>query len=489
MTQPNKRPTGAATLLLPLLLLTLAAAPARAQKPAQPDAAETQALLRTLPVAGSVLYVGAHPDDENTAMLTYLARGRGVRTAYLSLTRGDGGQNILGSEKGALLGLVRTQELLAARRVDGAEQFFTRAIDFGFTRSPEETFRFWEHDAVLADVVRVVRLFRPDVIVTRFPTTGEGGHGQHTASAILAGEAFDAAADPARFPEQLAEGLRPWKTKRLVWNVFNFRGETPKDADKMLSADVGAYDPLLGKSYTEIAAESRTMHKSQAQGTPERRGPSPNYFAHVKGEPAAKDLFDGVDLSWRRYAGGETVAPLLEEAARKYDPARPQGVLPLLLRAYRELGRVSERDETKRIPLAESKRETLVGVILACAGLWVEATAAEPYATPGAEVKVTTTLVKRTDYPVRFESVGVSSAGADLTRAELKNNQPLTRERTVRVPADAAYSQPYWLREEPSRNLFRTGEQGLVGAPEGPPALSVPVTAVFGEGEESVTFN
>src|SRR5215218_7862475 len=222
MTRHTPRFTTAALLLL-LMLPT-----ARAQAPRQLDAAETQAALRRLAVAGSVLYVGAHPDDENTALLAYLARGRGVRTAYLSLTRGDGGQNILGSEKGALLGLVRTQELLAARRVDGAEQFFTRAVDFGFTKSPEETFRFWDHEAVLADVVWVVRRFRPDVIITRFPTTGEGGHGQHTASAILASEAFDAAGDPSRFPEQLKNGVTPWKPKRLVRNVSNFRPEPPE---------------------------------------------------------------------------------------------------------------------------------------------------------------------------------------------------------------------------------------------------------------------
>ncbi|HEY0173259.1 MAG TPA: PIG-L family deacetylase [Pyrinomonadaceae bacterium] len=489
MTQSNKWPTAAALLLLMPLLL-LAATAARAQKPAQPDAAETQAALRTLPVAASVLYVAAHPDDENTALLTYLARGRGVRTAYLSLTRGDGGQNILGSEKGALLGLVRTQELLAARRVDGAEQFFTRAIDFGFTRSPEETFRFWDHDAVLSDVVRVVRLFRPDVIVTRFPTTGEGGHGQHTASAVLAGEAFDAAADPARFPEQLKEGLRPWKAKRLVWNVFNFRSaEPPKDADKMLSVDVGGYDPLLGKSYTEIAAESRTRHMSQAQGTPERRGAAPNYFAHIKGEPAAGDLFDGVDLTWRRYAGGDAVVPLFEEAARKYDPARPQGVLPQLLAAYRELGKVSRRDEAGRVPLVEAKRDVLRGVILACAGLWVEATAAEPHVVPGGEVKVTTTLVNRSDFPIKMETVGASSAGVDLLRSELKNNQPLSRETTWRVPADAEYSQPYWLREEPGRGLFNVRQTAQVGSPEGPAALTQRVTLVFGESEEAVGFD
>jgi LmbE family N-acetylglucosaminyl deacetylase len=469
----NRKTSLASAALLLLLLLPHAA---RAQRPAQPDAAETQAALRTLGVTGSVLYVAAHPDDENTALLAYLARGRGVRTAYLSLTRGDGGQNILGSEKGALLGLVRTQELLAARRVDGAEQFFTRAIDFGFTRSPEETFRIWDHDAVLADVVRVVRLFRPDVVVARFPATGEGGHGQHTASAVLAAEAFDAAADPARFPEQLADGLKPWRPKRLVWNVFNFRpNEVPKDADKLLSVDVGGYDPLLGKSYTEIAAESRTMHKSQAQGTPERRGPAPNYFAHLKGEPASKDLFDGVDLSWRRFAGGEAVGRLLEEAAARYDPRNPSASLPLLLRARRELARLP-KDE----PLLGAKRAALDEVIRACAGLWVEATAADPYATPGAEVKVTTTLVNRSGFPVRFEGVGVSSAGADVARDELKNNQPLARETTLRVPPGAEYSQPYWLRDEPGKGLFKIRERGLVGAPESPATLAVPVNVVFG---------
>src|SRR5215212_6343201 len=239
----NKSLTRLSSLVTLLLLLSLAQPGARAQRPASSDAAETQAALRRLLVTGSVLYVGAHPDDENTAMLAYLARGRGARTAYLSLTRGDGGQNLLGTEKGELLGVVRTQELLAARRVDGAQQFFTRAIDFGFTKSPDETFRFWGHEEVLADVVWVIRRFRPDVIVARFPTTGEGGHGQHTASAILAGEAFDAAGDPARFPEQLKEGLRPWKPKRLVWNVFNFRPEAPQGADKMVGVDAGAYDP------------------------------------------------------------------------------------------------------------------------------------------------------------------------------------------------------------------------------------------------------
>jgi LmbE family N-acetylglucosaminyl deacetylase len=480
MTKSTTRPSTIALLLLLFLLVT---PPARAQRPAQPDAAETQAALRRLPVMGSVLYVGAHPDDENTALLAYLARGRGVRTAYLSLTRGDGGQNLLGAEKGELLGLVRTQELLAARRADGAEQFFTRAIDFGFSKSPEEAFRIWGHDAVLADVVWVVRRFRPDVIIARFPTTGEGGHGHHTASAILASEAFDAAGDPLRFPEQL-KYVQPWKPKRLLWNVFNFRpNDIPKDADKLLSADVGAYDPLLGKSYTEIAAESRTMHKSQGQGTPERRGPAPNYFAHLKGEPAAKDIFDGVDLTWRRVAGGESVGKLLAEAAQKYDPANPQAVLPLLLDAHRELEKLPKDDA-----LLESKRAALVEVIRACAGLWVEAIAAEPYVTPGSPVKVTTTVVNRSGFPLKLESVGASSAGVDVLRAELKNNQPLTKETTLNVPQDAPYSQPYWLRDAPGKGLFRVDRQELIGVPENLPSLTLTLPVVFGNEMEVIKF-
>ncbi|HYY99446.1 MAG TPA: PIG-L family deacetylase [Pyrinomonadaceae bacterium] len=484
----KKLATRLPTAALLLLLLLLAPKPSPAQSPALGDAADTEAALRKLQVTGSVLYVGAHPDDENTALLAYLARGRGARTAYLSLTRGDGGQNLLGTEKGELLGVVRTQELLAARRVDGAEQFFTRAVDFGFTKSPEETFRFWGHDEVLADVVWVIRRFRPDVIITRFPTTGEGGHGQHTASAILAGEAFDAAGDPSRFPEQL-KYVEPWKPKRLLWNAFNFRpGERPKDADKMPSADVGAYDPLLGKSYTEIAAESRTMHKSQGQGTPERRGPAPNYFALIKGEPASKDIFEGVDMTWRRVAGGEQVGLLLEEAARKYDASNPPAVLPVLVRAYALLSNM-ETSKTPADPIVFEKRRELGEVIRACAGLWIEAVASDPYVTPGGEVKVTTTLVNRSDFPLKLESVGVSSAGADVRREELKNNQPLTRETVRRVPQGADYSQPYWLREEPRGALFSVSERSLVGAPENAPPLDVPVSIVAGESNDVLSFD
>src|ERR1700744_3691348 len=187
------------------------------------DVATIEQNFKKLNVLGSVLYVAAHPDDENTRLLAYLASEKKFRTGYLSLTRGDGGQNLVGKEQGEPLGLIRTQELLAARRIDGAEQFFTRANDFGFSKNPKETFSIWNKDSILADVVLAIRKFKPDVIICRFPTTGEGGHGHHTASAILALEAFDAAADPTKFPEQLAY-TQTWQAKRIFWNTFNFGG-------------------------------------------------------------------------------------------------------------------------------------------------------------------------------------------------------------------------------------------------------------------------
>jgi LmbE family N-acetylglucosaminyl deacetylase len=237
--------------------------------------------IKKLNVLGSVLYVAAHPDDENTRLLAYLANGKLYRTGYLSMTRGDGGQNLIGDEQGSALGLIRTQELLAARRIDGAEQFFTRAFDFGFTKSPVETFQFWNEQKILSDVVWVIRKFQPDVIITRFPTTGEGGHGHHTASAILAGEAFEAAADSSKFPEQFKYGVKPWQAKRLLWNTFNF-GSVNTESPDQFKIDVGGYNPLLGESYGEIAAKSRSQHNTQGFGVPSSRGKQLEYFKTIK---------------------------------------------------------------------------------------------------------------------------------------------------------------------------------------------------------------
>jgi LmbE family N-acetylglucosaminyl deacetylase len=235
--------------------------------------------LKKLKILGSVLYIAAHPDDENTAVLSYMSKGKLVRTAYLSLTRGDGGQNLIGKEKGDLLGVIRTQELLSARKLDGAEQFFTRAIDFGYSKTSDETLELWDKELVLGDVVKVIRKFRPDIILTRFSKT-QGGHGHHLASAILAEEAFFAAADPTRFPEQLDE-LEPWQPKRILWNTWS-------PSSKAVAIDIGEYNPILGKSYSEISARSRSMHKTQGFGVSPGRGTQLNHFDLMAGDSLKK---------------------------------------------------------------------------------------------------------------------------------------------------------------------------------------------------------
>ncbi|MFN7687552.1 MAG: PIG-L family deacetylase, partial [Sphingobacteriales bacterium] len=258
--------------------------------------------MQKLKVLGSVLYVAAHPDDENTRLLAWLSKDRLYRTGYLSITRGDGGQNLIGEEQGVALGMIRTQELLAARRIDGAEQFFTRGYDFGFSKSTEEALKTWNHDKVLGDVVWVIRKFKPDVIITRFPEDQRAGHGHHSGSAVLAREAFKAAADSKMFPEQLQRGVTVWQAKRILWNTFNF-GNNNTITDNQFKVDVGTYNPLLGKGFGEIAAESRSQHKSQGFGVPATRGSTFEYFSPIAGDPVKQDLLDDVDVTWQRVQG------------------------------------------------------------------------------------------------------------------------------------------------------------------------------------------
>ncbi|HEX5855400.1 MAG TPA: PIG-L family deacetylase, partial [Thermoanaerobaculia bacterium] len=414
----------------------LAAAPAET-----PNGAEIRLALAKLSVVGGVLYIAAHPDDENTAFLAWASREKLVDAGYLSMTRGDGGQNLIGTESGELMGVLRTQELLAARRLDGAKQFFSRAIDFGYSKGPEETLRIWGKEQVLADTVRVIRTFRPDVIVTRFPATGEGGHGHHTASAILAEEAFKAAGDPSRFPDQL-EVLTPWQPKRLLWNVFRFGGDTPrKDVPGQISADLGAYNALLGRSYTEIAALSRNMHKSQGFGSAERRGTFLNDFKNIAGAPAEKDLFEGIDLSWNRIKEGEKIGLLLKGAEDSFDPRDPSAVVPTLVKAYALTLSSSPSKQTD--PLLLRKRRDIADAIRACLGLWVEAVAAEPSAAPGASVKVATMILNRSSRPATLESVSVTWAGAPGEGGALAPNEPLRREISLTLPGDIDTTQPY----------------------------------------------
>src|SRR5580700_4102630 len=280
-----------------------------AQAPATITSADIYLRLKKLNVLGTVLYVAAHPDDENSRLIAYMAKERLFRTGYLSMTRGDGGQNLIGDEQGVELGLIRTQEMLAARRIDHADQFFTRAFDFGFSKSTEEALKTWDKEKALSDVVWVIRKFQPDVIITRFPEDAREGHGHHSASAVLAHEAFSAAADPNRFPEQFKYGVKPWQAKRLLWNTFNF-GNTNTTSEDQMKIDVGVYNAILGKSYGEIAAESRTQHKSQGAALTPARGQSLEYFTTIAGEPAHTDPMDDVITDWKRVEGGAAIESL-----------------------------------------------------------------------------------------------------------------------------------------------------------------------------------
>jgi LmbE family N-acetylglucosaminyl deacetylase len=342
----------ARTFILAVLAATCLT-PAFAQRELS-GSAQARLSLDRLNVVGSVLMIAAHPDDENTALLAYLARGRKVRTGYLSLTRGEGGQNLIGAEQGDELGIIRTQELLAARRIDGAEQFFTRAIDFGFTKTPQECFEKWGRDKILSDVVWVIRRFRPDVIILRFSGTPRDGHGQHQASAILGREAFSAAADPKRFPEQL-QWVQPWQAKRLMWNPGAFTKEQREEVEKMpnrISVDPGDYDPVLGHSYAEIAGMSRSMHRSQGMGAAERKGSAKDFLVTQSGPVATHDIFDGIDLSWNRIPGGAPVGQIVAEAAKRSTRKIPIERFPLLLKVEKLMAALHD-------PLVVLKRHEL----------------------------------------------------------------------------------------------------------------------------------
>ncbi len=481
-----------------LAALSLAAGAARAAAPREnPSASEIELQFEKLNVVGSVLYVAAHPDDENSAFLAWGAKGRLLETGYLSVTRGDGGQNLIGNETGDLVGVLRTQELLAARRIDGARQFFTRAIDFGFSKNPAETFAVWGHDQVLSDVVWIIRSFRPDVIVTRFPTTGEGGHGNHTASAILASEAFAAAGDPKAFAWQL-RWVAPWQPKRLLWNVFRFGPDAPRNAAPgEIAVDLGAYNALLGRSYTEIAGQSRSMHKSQGFGAAERRGAWLNDFKLIAGDPAKSDLFEGIDLSWGRYgAEGKAVGEILRKVEEGFRATDPAASVPGLVEAWTAIGRLIEtgsdpaNSPSKRIseanpkegnssrsgpkqndPLLRAKRAEVVDAIRACLGLWTEAIAAEPSAAPGTEVKAATMILNRSAFPATLERVEITGAAAPLAGGPLLPNEPLRGAATLALPADTALTQPYWLREPAGKGLYNVADTTLVGRPENAPPL------------------
>jgi hypothetical protein len=443
------------------LVLCLSQTPAPAQRNLA-GAVQTKLELERLTVLGSVLTISGHPDDENATIIAYLARGRKARAAYLSLTRGDGGQNLIGSEQGELLGLVRTQELLAARRIDGGEQYFTRAIDFGFSKTAEETFEKWGHEAILADVVWTVRRFRPDVLVIG----NSSGHGHHQAAGILTREAYTAAADKTRFPEQL-RWVEPWQAARLVSGGFG-GGPGGGAATGGIRLDTGEFDPLLGFSYTEIAGMSRSMHRSQGMGAPERRGPSNSSMSSVAGRPSSGDIFDGIDITWNRLPGGAAVGQILEEAARTFEPEQPEKTIPVLLKARPLIAAMKD-------PWAALKLKDLDETIALCAGLYLDASTDRYAVVPGETLQVNFEATSRSRFPLALKSLkleGMDGAPSqDFPSVALAYNQPDRRSLRITIPQEQPYSQPYWLRKPSDGFTYVIEDQELVGLAETPPVL------------------
>jgi LmbE family N-acetylglucosaminyl deacetylase len=458
--------------LLCLVLLVAAVFVANAQPPAN-NSADIFLQLKKLNVLGSVLYIAAHPDDENNGLLPFLAKEKLYRTAYLSLTRGDGGQNLIGSEQGIELGLIRTQELLAARRQDGAEQYFTRAYEFGFSKSSEEALRIWDKQKILSDVVWVIRKYQPDVIIKRFPPDSRAGHGHHAASAILADEAYIAAADPNRFPEQFTYGVKPWKAKRIVWNTFNFGGNNTTSTDQ-LKMDVGGFNPLVGKSYGEIGGEARSMHKSQGEGRPRRRGEIYEFFTTTGGDTAKTDLMEGVNIAWSRIPGGDNIQQMLTGVMNAFNFSKPSSSVPVLVNIYKAI------KATPGSTWRTKKLEDVQSIIESCMGLMAEAVTSQEYVVQGDTLKMSLNFINRSDVPVVVNDCAFLSNGntsmhgtpfTKIFRAELGNNKLNSIPCSYMISDNAPVSQPYWLANGIKEGYFDVRDQQLIGDAQNKPAL------------------
>jgi LmbE family N-acetylglucosaminyl deacetylase len=434
-----------------------------AQTPATYSSADIYQQLKKLNVLGSILYIAAHPDDENNGLLPYFAKEKLYRTGYLSLTRGDGGQNLIGSEQGYELGMIRTQELLAARRIDGAEQFFSRAYEFGFSKSSEEALKFWGKEKILSDVVWVIRQYQPDVIIKRFPPDKRAGHGHHAASAILADEAFTAAADPNRFPEQFKYGVKPWQAKRILWNTFNFGGNNTTSEDQ-LKIEVGGYNPLIGESYGELGGEARSMHKSQGEGRPRRRGSVTEYFTTTAGEAAKTDLMDGIVTDWKRIPGGENIGDLVKGAIKDFKLENPATSVPALIQIYKAIKALPESNwRNKKL----NETQTLIEN---CAGLFVEATTSEQNVVQGDKIPVNFFINGRTGINATVKNLKFELFDTSFS-STLASNQTLSINKIFRVSADKKITQPYWLEYPQSEGAFDVRDQMLIGKAENDPAF------------------
>jgi LmbE family N-acetylglucosaminyl deacetylase len=431
-----------------------------AQKPKRYNSSEIQLMLEKLKVLGNVLYVAAHPDDENTGIIAYFANERKVNTAYFSFTRGDGGQNLIGPEIREELGLIRTNELLQAREMDNGIQFFSRAVDFGYSKHPDETFNIWDKDKVLGDLVWVIRKFRPDVIITRFNTEPGATHGHHTASAVLAGEAMDIVGDATKYPEQLAF-VETWQPRSMYWNAFFWRRtEYMKDTSELLRVDIGKYNKLLGLSYSELAALSRSSHKSQGFGVTGSRGRRLEYLQLEKGYQPGNDVFEGIDISWGRVKGGDGVDKKIDAIIAEFDPKKPSGILDNLISLKTDVSKL--KDEFWR----DRKSSDIDELIYAVAGLYLEVKAGDYTAYPGETLDLDIEAINRSDADIVLESVQFDKLKTDSRyQKRLINNVDETFKASITLPEDMPYSQPYWLVYPNSLGMFQVRDQQLIGKP------------------------
>lgn len=420
--------------------------------------------LKTLKHLPKVLYLAAHPDDENTGLLSWLINDQNVETAYLSLTRGDGGQNLLGTEQGAALGLIRTHELLEARKLDGAQQFFTRAIDFGFSKNTTDTFKQWDENSIIADVVWVIRKFRPDIIICRFPPTAAAGHGQHAASAVVAEKAFKLAGDKTAFPNQL-KYVNVWQPKRVLWNTFRF-GAVNTTSENQLKVTVGQYDAQLGMGYGELAGLSRSLHKSQGAGTQSVAGIKTEYFSHVNGEPAKETLFDGVVKTWTSNENAD-IDQSLDKIISTFNFNEPNRSLPALLVLRKKVLALKDSD------LKKDKIKSLDNIILSCVGFMGEVVTNQAEAVAGDHYNFRLNLISRTANPVVLENVKWLSQSENFNR-KLSKDSLITIQHEIQIPADAALTEPYWLAK-PAKDAatFSVPNDTLIGLPETESPLNV----------------
>jgi LmbE family N-acetylglucosaminyl deacetylase len=465
-------------LVLMSAAIVRAAEPPPRNFPPPMNAAEIQLALQKLNVLGRVLYVAAHPDDENTNLMALWSNGSLYDTAYLSVTRGDGGQNLIGPELGERLGFIRTHELLAARKIDHANQFFTRAVDFGFSKSAAETLKIWDREKILADVVWTIRKWKPDVVITRFSPDDDKTHGHHTASAILAREAFTAAGDPKRFAEQLAL-VEVWKPTRLVWNTspFFFQNRNiPFDPAGLATLEAGGFNPLLGKAFTEIAAAALSMHKSQGVGSPPRRGARKEYFKLLEGAPMTDKLFDGVDTSWARVPKSGAIAEKVKELSATYSPADPSASVPKLLELRKELSK-AEKNEW-----FITKAGEVDALIAACLALHIESSTTSAVVSPGQALPIKFDAINRSKVPVQLLEVRAPVSGEQLRLdIPLPQDEFVSKDLSPTLPKDVASTQPYWLRKPPALGTYVVDDQKLIGLPENPPPFPIEVTLRVGD--------